>query len=87
MASATASKAIGGQIQNLHTNMNSHDLIPVLLHYDSEINGLRRVVLVQKTFSSLIFAIFQKYFQEYLDQISETKPYLLSILPLMRAKY
>ena len=83
MASAPASKAIGGQIQNLHTKMKSHDLIPVLLHYDSEINCLRRLVLVQKTFSSLIFAIFQKY----LDQISEIKPYLLSILPVMREKY
>ena len=43
MALTTASKAIGGQIQNIHTFMHlimdSLDLIPVFLDYGSEING------------------------------------------------
>ena len=59
MASATASKAIGGQLQNLHTKWCSPDLGPVLLHHDSEINGLGKVFHVQKTFFSLRSAIFQ----------------------------
>ena len=43
MASATASKAIRDQIQNMHTFthfiMDSLDLIPVFLDCGSEING------------------------------------------------
>ena len=39
--------------------MDSPHLITVLLRYDSEINGLWKVVLDQTTFSSLTLAVFQ----------------------------
>ena len=50
--------------------MDSPDLTPVILNHDSESNGLWKFVLVQKTFSSLISAIFQNPWV-YLTQISE----------------
>ena len=74
MASATASKTIGGQIKNLHKKslcIDSPDLIPVLLDFGIKVTGFWKVVLVPRHFPAFTL-IFIKI-HEVIWIISETK--------------